>query len=96
MKFRSMESERVGVESLPARGAWIEINSQHVYGKAAESLPARGAWIEISMSLFRSAPIPSRSPQGERGLKLKIELMLMLSLCRSPQGERGLKFTRKT
>ena len=40
--------------SLPARGAWIEINgyvSKNVQDGA--SLPARGAWIEIEDDVFR-------------------------------------------
>ena len=35
-------------QSLPARGAWIEIASQIAQDTERMSLPARGAWIEIS------------------------------------------------
>ena len=39
-------------ESLPARGAWIEISSRYrVVPASAPSLPARGAWIEISADM---------------------------------------------
>ena len=33
----------------------------------------------------------SRSPHGERGLKLIVQLNNICLLCRSPHGERGLK-----
>ena len=33
--------------SLPMRGAWIEIVSNHVVLSSDRSLPMRGAWIEI-------------------------------------------------
>ena len=33
--------------SLPARGAWVEIEQAMTYVKPKESLPARGAWVEI-------------------------------------------------
>ena len=36
-----------GSESLPARGAWIEISVDTPAALAVGSLPARGAWIEI-------------------------------------------------
>ena len=36
-----------GRESLPARGAWIEIAQAGGLDGAGGSLPARGAWIEI-------------------------------------------------
>ena len=35
-------------ESLPARGAWIEMIMSEVTGEQATSLPARGAWIEMA------------------------------------------------
>ena len=35
------------VESLPLRGAWIEIFEIPSLGKWTLSLPLRGAWIEI-------------------------------------------------
>ena len=55
--------------SLPARGARIEISKLNTRLSVAMSLPARGARIEINQGLIRSTALPSRSPQGERGLK---------------------------
>ena len=41
------------IQSLPSRGAWIEIYKFRLYPtKAQESLPSRGAWIEISLLGF--------------------------------------------
>ena len=34
-------------ESLPARGAWVEIKIKWRPAGASESLPARGAWVEM-------------------------------------------------
>ena len=34
-------------QSLPARGAWIEIPDSGPQAGGAKSLPLRGAWIEI-------------------------------------------------
>ena len=39
-----------------------------------ESLPAWGAWIEITGMLEPEKPTPRRSPHGERGLKLKVDI----------------------
>ena len=36
-------------ESLPSRGAWIEIPLCSNMGNSNSSLPSRGAWIEISL-----------------------------------------------
>ena len=35
-------------ESLPPRGAWIEIAVDSLYLPCSSSLPPRGAWIEIT------------------------------------------------
>ena len=57
-------------ESLPARGAWIEmVNADIEHEKSQMSLPARGAWIEISTSQYVAQIKGGRSPRGERGLK---------------------------
>jgi len=37
----------VTLESLPSRGAWIEIISLMILFTNHSSLPSRGAWIEI-------------------------------------------------
>ena len=34
-------------ESLPVRGAWIEMSALSEYRRVMLSLPVRGAWIEI-------------------------------------------------
>ena len=34
-------------ESLPTRGAWIEISGMQLCAPTSTSLPTRGAWIEI-------------------------------------------------
>ena len=39
-------------ESLPARGAWIEIQMTFRHYLTNQSLPARGAWIEITPKSF--------------------------------------------
>ena len=38
------------LQSLPSRGAWIEIKSWSCKGLEVLSLPSRGAWIEMSDS----------------------------------------------
>ena len=38
----------------------------------SESLPAWGAWVEISSAYNDQRAVTSRSPHGERGLKLQI------------------------
>ena len=35
------------LESLPSRGAWIEMHAIRQVNRALKSLPSRGAWIEI-------------------------------------------------
>ena len=47
LKFPATEANKNAILSLPARGAWIEIQPRPWRGSALESLPARGAWIEI-------------------------------------------------
>ena len=81
------------IMSLPVRGAWIEIPalSRSLY-RALASLPVRGAWIEISTRPLSSSGFISRSPCGERGLKLRIVALFDCFFSRSPCGERGLKY----
>ena len=56
------------------------------------SLSSRRAWIEIDGSKLKVHDIFSRSPHGERGLKLGLPQALGSTVCRrSPHGERGLK-----
>ena len=57
-------------QSLPVRGAWIEIAVPANGQLHAESLPVRGAWIEIiSICHPPNHAASGRSPCGERGLK---------------------------
>src|SRR5579875_306997 len=57
--------------SLPTRGAWIEtFSGQNNQAVGFKSLPTRGAWIETIWLSRRGTGVCSRSPRGERGLKL--------------------------
>ena len=56
-------------ESLPVRGAWIEIALCECNPVLYQSLPVRGAWIEIKNIALIYVCRCSRSPCGERGLK---------------------------
>ena len=48
MKLKGMGISDEQIESLPARGAWIEMDFVPLYDEDnGASLPARGAWIEI-------------------------------------------------
>ena len=48
LKLPCSSAESTGILSLPARGAWIEINcALNALIFAILSPPARGAWIEI-------------------------------------------------
>ena len=55
--------------SLPAWGAWIEMNLPARISATGRSLPAWGAWIEISPPPPPADDRTGRSPHGERGLK---------------------------
>ena len=56
-------------QSLPTRGAWIEIYTGPEIDSAIGSLPTRGAWIEIARGHIGCTLDICRSPHGERGLK---------------------------
>ena len=57
--------------SLPSRGAWIEMGDTIAgLSRFTPSLPSRGAWIEITLNHLLPVTVKSRSPRGERGLKL--------------------------
>ena len=80
------------IMSLPARGAWVETSCGTTWRTSAASLPARGAWVETRPRRRRHKRQPGRSPQGERGLKLREkDATPAAGGRRSPQGERGLK-----
>ena len=61
------------------------------FPKATASLPVRGAWIEIEEAKADIDKLLSRSPCGERGLKLNGVASVASLSGRSPCGERGLK-----
>ena len=63
--------------SLPARGVWIEIKAHWYPSGNVKSLPARGVWIEIR-SWPQQTSRPSRSPQGECGLKYHVERFVQM------------------
>ena len=52
------------------RGAWVEINYVCFLLNVFASLPVRGAWVEMAPVGVRWLRALSRSPCGERGLKL--------------------------
>ena len=73
LKFHALEYTMDWEESLPPRGAWIEIAKIRLTVSASGgSLPPRGAWIEIQRSVAGERSKQSRSPHGERGLKLLV------------------------
>ena len=80
-------------QSLPVRGAWIEIPPSAQCGSRARSLPVRGAWIEMPS---RSSPCTAPAPSlPVRGAWIEISPVCTASLFsrrRSPCGERGLKY----
>ena len=69
-------------ESLPVRGAWIEITmSLYSFAPQSVSLPVRGAWIEMAAARGAVRRVVSRSPCGERGLKCSpCQEMVILAL----------------
>ena len=82
-------------QSLPIRGAWIEIKTATSKQSKTKSLPIRGAWIEISPPNHANTAAAGRSPSGERGLKYIVGVANAAhGDGRSPSGERGLKYPR--
>ena len=51
-------------ESLPVRGAWIEMAAARRSSAVPGSLPVRGAWIEISQLWCRGLWLPSLPVRG--------------------------------
>ena len=51
-------------QSLPVRGAWIEILIVPQIAAKYQSLPVRGAWIEIRLHDFANRPIRSLPVRG--------------------------------
>ena len=63
----------VSFVSLSSRRAWIEIASvAYLMPTLKKSLSSRRAWIEIVGDLPTDFEKQSRSPHGERGLKLDL------------------------
>ena len=63
-------------ESLPSRGAWIEIGQElAVLVFHTMSLPSRGAWIEIisnrGLTLSTAQSLPSRGAWIEIAIRLR-------------------------
>ena len=52
LKFPASSRKQGGAESLPVRGAWIEIQPPGGRCTPGLSLPVRGAWIEIGFHLL--------------------------------------------
>ena len=76
MKSNTNQKSLYALQSLPSRGAWIEIlgaPGNRIY--PPPSLPSRGAWIEIDGTPIQSPVISCRSPHGERGLKLNFKVV---------------------
>ena len=70
LKFASQPEIALLMQSLPVRGAWVEITIKAVrVGSGGTSLPVRGAWVEIHALRWFHRRSPRRSPCGERGLK---------------------------
>ena len=82
-------------QSLPVRGAWIEMVLEFLVSCGSRSLPVRGAWIEIQVIVMPYALFTCRSPCGERGLKCADVRDGAVTDGRSPCGERGLKSLRR-
>ena len=72
-------------QSLPVRGAWIEMAIVRFSRGSVSSLPVRGAWIEMLSSIRCVVVTPSRSPCGERGLKCFIHNNLWMGIYVAPR-----------
>ena len=51
MKFGTLSKYGRSNESLPTRGAWVEIVMLCIKRITSASLPTRGAWVEILLAL---------------------------------------------
>ena len=94
---RGLKSDRVWRRarrpvSLPAGGAWIEMqDTDGGYELTVGRSPQGERGLKYSCGKYRLL-YKSRSPQGERGLKYFVNRSFGQSGAgRSPQGERGLK-----
>ena len=65
MKCALRQGAHIEVESLPVRGAWIEIPARTSAAAGRRlSLPVRGAWIEIASSRSYSGACASLPVRG--------------------------------
>ena len=74
MKLLGGRPNRSDRQSLPVRGAWIEIDTAAQEEEAHRSLPVRGAWIEIVLVAGQQPPeksLPVRGAWIEIGLKIR-------------------------
>ena len=62
MKCDVTDSNISFLESLPVRGAWIEIEKSTETYETCLSLPVRGAWIEILATSYIRHILDGRSP----------------------------------
>ena len=93
MKLLALRLSNGLTQSLPVRGAWVEMPSTQRSGCRRTSLPVRGAWVEISSTLVFPRRCPTSLPV--RGAWVEIRRaadLLQRRVRRSPCGERGLKF----
>ena len=79
------------LESLPTRGAWIEISFSGNFCSSLASLPTRGAWIEIQVVPYGKSQRMSLPTRGAWIEMPCIDDKALRIGCRSPRGERGLK-----
>ena len=92
LKYDSHGAAQDHRRSLSSWRAWIEIRPRPCRCRQFRSLSSWRAWIEIRRTIPSSNRPTSRSPHGERGLKL-VEGAGGLGVGRrSPHGERGLKY----
>ena len=85
MKWERGQQSAGLLVSLPVRGAWIEIRKLWRVYKRETSLPVRGAWIEMARAAGPSSGGLSRSPCGERGLKLLAIVNCTVSVLVAPR-----------
>ena len=68
-----------GLQSLPVRGAWVEM-LKFAGGYTVPSLPVRGAWVEIDLCqkvIVRRVSLPVRGAWVEIVLYLPLTLIIM-------------------
>ena len=91
LKFHGAGAVLVKQESLPSRGAWIEIAGMTGWRPLITSRSPHGER-GLKWTRFESKRLTKRrSPHGERGLKFRCSGRVRAEKGRSPHGERGLK-----